>query len=651
MTTVSSPTTLAAILNTTLTPTDRIARKNLVQLIFTDVLCEDERDTRFLRALLAWTDRTGICIRLFGASHMWSITEITLVAHNRWKTEDYGYSIRDEASNVFTRLEIIQDLDKRPSGSFTGLKVYVTALYIGENEYQTHYVAAECQIGFILGKANLTQRNMITPDCVYERVVEEGLVLPVAAAAAVVPPAAVAAPERTLLDIWEKDLLTLPWNNADRWVYYLARLDLGSPGNSSTECNHLILRSLLTWTEVHTQTIQLWERDELFELTEECHAMLTSARYIVGLNDSAYQPEWTIRHPDSHRILINARCADSVYSVPLAPQCIPIFVTYWWMTNSEKVAWYSTPARLALIIKKGSAQNRTGEVTPQAEYRVSARLETPSPPTKQPAPRSISTTTPRTDYDCSVCFEVPAPPWYSCTGGHLLCLACHKSLAAKKCPVCRVDMITPSRNLAAEKLALKYETGLKVACGLGECAERVGLAELEAHREGCEHKPVSCSYINICTWTGSKQQLLLHLMEKHDAELLDSNTGIFSLTGKSVWLLTCDQGHVHVDGTQSLLNRHQTFAHVFTFYTNLLSAPVDFVAIAEHADSWQARANGCLGKGNARSIIAIAIPPMARVNVTLKRALETAKLKRTRDDDEAQVTTQKKKQKVDEKGV
>jgi len=57
---------------------------------------------------------------------------------------------------------------------------------------------------------------------------------------------------------------------------------------------------------------------------------------------------------------------------------------------------------------------------------------------------------------CPVCYDSPRGYIFQCEFGHVMCAACRNRL--RSCPVCRVKLIFPIRNLALEKLAKLLNT-------------------------------------------------------------------------------------------------------------------------------------------------------------------------------------------------
>jgi E3 ubiquitin-protein ligase SIAH1 len=114
-------------------------------------------------------------------------------------------------------------------------------------------------------------------------------------------------------------------------------------------------------------------------------------------------------------------------------------------------------------------------------------------------------------FECPVCLDYILPPILQCQNGHLVCSNCRPKLTC--CPICRTPLGN-IRTLAMEKVAsivmfpCKYSTS--------GCAVALLHTERREHEDACEFRPYSCPIPGShCTWQGSLEQVMPHLMKSH----------------------------------------------------------------------------------------------------------------------------------------
>ena len=123
---------------------------------------------------------------------------------------------------------------------------------------------------------------------------------------------------------------------------------------------------------------------------------------------------------------------------------------------------------------------------------------------------------------CQLCAEYFSPPIIQCVKGHSFCASCIWQLVPKgntdnkPCPVCRAPITASIRNYALEKMLEKCE----VPCAWSEkgCEELVLLTTRSEHEKQCRFRPrILCYYhcFSECSWAGSAEALVDHLLEEH----------------------------------------------------------------------------------------------------------------------------------------
>jgi hypothetical protein len=116
---------------------------------------------------------------------------------------------------------------------------------------------------------------------------------------------------------------------------------------------------------------------------------------------------------------------------------------------------------------------------------------------------------------CLICLDVceQAVECESCT--HLMCEGCYKSLARVECPNCR------KFNFAAlpSKFARKLIGSLPTDCPNG-CGQHLTRGDLEEHEATCPEKKFNCAMAEGCDFKGKHEEILVHLGEAHEKELI-----------------------------------------------------------------------------------------------------------------------------------
>eukprot|EP00389_Voromonas_pontica_P000764 GDKH01001137.1.p1 GENE.GDKH01001137.1~~GDKH01001137.1.p1 ORF type:complete len:304 (-),score=-4.50 GDKH01001137.1:287-1198(-) len=122
--------------------------------------------------------------------------------------------------------------------------------------------------------------------------------------------------------------------------------------------------------------------------------------------------------------------------------------------------------------------------------------------------------------ECSVCCESMIPPIFQCKEGHTLCNEC--KLKVKHCPICRCDTID-IRCRALERLAESLdEIQCRYACY--GCRMTIKYAAKKEHEAKCQFRPFQCLHLcQGCSFEGSTQDLVSHLVSEHKYELNESS--------------------------------------------------------------------------------------------------------------------------------
>ncbi|PNF26647.1 E3 ubiquitin-protein ligase SIAH1 [Cryptotermes secundus] len=116
-------------------------------------------------------------------------------------------------------------------------------------------------------------------------------------------------------------------------------------------------------------------------------------------------------------------------------------------------------------------------------------------------------------FECPVCFDYILPPISQCKNGHLICSNCRPKMT--RCPTCRARLGN-IRCLGMEKVASTVMFPCKHSTY--GCAVALLHTEKRKHEETCEFRPYSCPFPgSSCTWQGSLQQVVPHLMKSHES--------------------------------------------------------------------------------------------------------------------------------------
>ena len=110
----------------------------------------------------------------------------------------------------------------------------------------------------------------------------------------------------------------------------------------------------------------------------------------------------------------------------------------------------------------------------------------------------------RANVECPVCLGVPTEgPMASCPRGHLLCLACHRTMVAKgmvNCPNCR-EVMGNNMNLLAKTVIESIEH---------ECTNE-GCNKMFSQQEVFRHKEFLCTFRKVlCPLDPNCKQMVAH---------------------------------------------------------------------------------------------------------------------------------------------
>ena len=120
---------------------------------------------------------------------------------------------------------------------------------------------------------------------------------------------------------------------------------------------------------------------------------------------------------------------------------------------------------------------------------------------------------------CYVCLDLVSPPILQCPNGHLFCQSCRKKLSPSICPACRESLpIRDIHNRGLEQMATSL--GLLFACKnqTNGCSVTTLMKDKATHEKACEFQPLKCiekEGLNSCQWIGTKEELVTHLVTRH----------------------------------------------------------------------------------------------------------------------------------------
>lgn len=115
---------------------------------------------------------------------------------------------------------------------------------------------------------------------------------------------------------------------------------------------------------------------------------------------------------------------------------------------------------------------------------------------------------------CPICLAIVDEPFESSCCGHLFCSFCIKKIKYQRCPICRDEDVEFNPNIFVKNLMKE----MKVQCKYG-CDSSINLSDLKIHRFNCSHSKFKCT-INSCDFSGTKEESLKHLAQKHTDDLI-----------------------------------------------------------------------------------------------------------------------------------
>jgi len=127
-----------------------------------------------------------------------------------------------------------------------------------------------------------------------------------------------------------------------------------------------------------------------------------------------------------------------------------------------------------------------------------------------------------------VCLEYMRPPITLCANGHKICDNCENKL--NFCPICSGQFID-TRNLALEDVARQVMYPCKYR-SYG-CTEIFEFDKIAGHQVTCRYIPQICPVAKLairkCSWSGSYEDMKVHLKENHLEECWEYVEGDFKL--------------------------------------------------------------------------------------------------------------------------
>ena len=117
------------------------------------------------------------------------------------------------------------------------------------------------------------------------------------------------------------------------------------------------------------------------------------------------------------------------------------------------------------------------------------------------------------DLVCGICKDAAIDPQVTEQCGHLFCFECIKKALkhSPSCPLCRKEDI----RIRVDHRAKRQVDALPVQCAYPKCIWRGVHSDLEAHREMCVNKIISCNYKQVgCSIRATEEELVSH--EKND---------------------------------------------------------------------------------------------------------------------------------------
>jgi hypothetical protein len=164
-----------------------------------------------------------------------------------------------------------------------------------------------------------------------------------------------------------------------------------------------------------------------------------------------------------------------------------------------------------------------------------------------------------THIECPVCYSLPTGKIFMCNFGHNSCVTCF--LRLKRCPICRAEMKSPTRNISLEEISKQ----LFHSCSNPGCEkQRIMISEMKDHIHSCSFERIRCPY-ESCNFFAKKSEI-----KDHTKQCIYEP--IECLKNRCVW-----KGPYTSLSSHMLYHRNEENIHIITPTATQLSSNEHFV--------------------------------------------------------------------------
>ncbi|KAJ3708297.1 hypothetical protein LUZ61_012002 [Rhynchospora tenuis] len=119
-------------------------------------------------------------------------------------------------------------------------------------------------------------------------------------------------------------------------------------------------------------------------------------------------------------------------------------------------------------------------------------------------------------FNCPICHVALSPPIFQCVVGHAICSSCCVKLPGN-CTFCSLPIVCTRAISTLEKII----ESAAFPCPNSEygCPQYLSFSQLQQHKDYCIYSPHCFCPKQGCSFKGSKEELVLHLLEHYNGKI------------------------------------------------------------------------------------------------------------------------------------